>query len=113
MNENNYTLIITDSAARRISFLATQEDKDNAKLRISVDGGGCSGFQYKYEFVTETTAEDEIINKGDAKIVIDLISKSFLQGCTLDFVEGLGTSYFEIRNPNATAKCGCGNSFSL
>jgi iron-sulfur cluster insertion protein len=104
---------ITDSAEKRIKELLDQQKNDSSLLRISVDGGGCSGFQYKYEFVSNIEKDDFVLSKNEVKVAIDPASQGFMNGCTLDFVESLGSAYFEIKNPNATAKCGCGNSFSV
>ncbi|WPY00643.1 Iron-sulfur cluster insertion protein ErpA [Candidatus Trichorickettsia mobilis] len=100
----------TNNAFKRIKVL---QPDIGMILRISVDGGGCSGFQYKYEFVSEITKKDYIIVQDDIKIAIDEVSMQYMSGCIIDFVEELGTSYFEIKNPKATGKCGCGNSFSV
>jgi iron-sulfur cluster insertion protein len=104
---------ITDSAASRITFLAKRESVVDAVLRVSIDSGGCSGMQYKYEFTNQMEEGDAVIKKGDISIVIDKISQEFLQNSTIDYIETLGNAYFEIRNPQASAKCGCGNSFTL
>lgn len=104
---------ITDSAAGRISYLMSDEEDKNLNLRISVLGGGCSGFQYKYEFDPKKNEDDLSFKKNDIQVVIDNTSIEFLNNCTLDYVETLGAAAFEIKNPNATANCGCGNSFSV
>lgn len=106
-------LYITDNAAARINQLKILEQNPNMLLRISVDGGGCSGFRYDYEFVTKTNSDDYIAEKNGVQIVIDPVSQLYMDGATIDFIEQLGSAYFEIRNPKATAKCGCGNSFSM
>ena len=108
-----FSVSITDSAASRISFLAKREKIEGVVLRISVESGGCSGLQYKYEFTDLMEDGDATIKLADATVVIDKISQEFLQGSIIDYIEGLGAAYFEIRNPKATAKCGCGNSFTL
>ncbi len=106
-------LSITKSAIRQINELvASKHQKDNI-LRVSVEGGGCSGFMYKYEFVDSILADDYVLEEDGAKVAVDQISQSYIDGCVLDFIEELGTAYFEIRNPNAVAKCGCGNSFAI
>lgn len=107
--QNN--IIVTDNAVQRILYL-TSRGKSN-KLRISVDGGGCSGFQYKYEFVDSINEDDLVITRDNVFVIIDEISKPYLEGSVIDYVEKLGSAYFEIKNPNATAKCGCGNSFTV
>lgn len=106
----NFT--ITANAAKRIKELIIK-DNDKIALRISVDGGGCSGFMYNYNFVSEINLDDFISEKDGAKVVIDPVSQEFLNQSEIDFIEELGASYFKISNPQATAKCGCGNSFSL
>jgi iron-sulfur cluster insertion protein len=107
------SFIITDNAARRISALISDEADKNAKLRISVTGGGCSGFQYNYDFVSDKNSDDIIFEKNGIFVLIDSTSLEFLNQCSLDYIETLGSAAFEIKNPNATAKCGCGNSFSV
>ena len=110
MQVNTYEL--TDNAAKRIAFLSSKEEVNKA-LRISVVGGGCSGFSYDYKFVEKSEDGDHIIEKKGAVVLIDQVSQEFLNECVIDYIEELGASYFEIRNPNATAKCGCGNSFGV
>ncbi len=101
---------ITDNAFRRISELT----KPGQALRIAVDAGGCSGYRYDYEMVSINNVlnDDHVIEQNNIKVVIDPISQKFLVACTLDFIEELGSSYFKITNPQASASCGCGNSFS-
>lgn len=106
-------LQVTDNAYERIIELNKQNHNTKSILRISVDGGGCSGFMYKYEFTDTIHDDDFIINRNETRIVVDSLSQQFLNNCTVDFVEELGSNYFEIRNPQATAKCGCGNSFAV
>ena len=107
------TFNITDSAATRIAFLLSKKKDKNANLRISVEGGGCSGFQYKYEFDSKTNDDDLSFKKNDITVIIDETSIEFLNGCTLDYVVELVGASFQINNPNATASCGCNNSFSV
>ena len=104
------SLIIDDSAVKRIEELRGLQDKSALMLRITVDGGGCSGFQYKLELTEEKTDNDEVF--GDA-VVTDDISLPFLSGATVKFEHGLIGSEFKIQNPNAVAGCGCGTSFSI
>ena len=104
---------ITDSASKRIEQLISQNKDPKIGLRISVDGGGCSGFMYNYELVDSFTEEDYIITHQGVKVIVDPISQEFLNGCLVDFIQELGSSYFQITNPKATAKCGCGNSFAV
>ncbi len=103
----------TDSAWVRIAELINQEHEHKVALRIAVDGGGCSGFMYNYQLTDQIKDNDFVLEKNNVKIVIDPLSRQFLNECRLEFIEELGASYFQISNPNATAKCGCGNSFSV
>ncbi len=104
---------LSDNASKRIAFLLSQEENKNAKLRVSVEGGGCSGFQYKFEFVTGQEEEDILLEKDGAKVLIDDMSAELMQGAIIEFVDSLGASHFEIQNPQASASCGCGNSFAV
>lgn len=112
-NLTTQSFSVTDAAAARIATIISKEP-DGAKLRISVLGGGCSGFQYKFDFDTKPINDSDIvIEKNGTVVVIDDLSIGLITNSTLDYIETLGSSEFEIRNPNATAKCGCGNSFAL
>lgn len=102
---------ITDAAARRILELLQEPDAGTG-FRVSVKGGGCSGFQYDFDYKTLEEADDAVFLHADAIVYIDPISTQFLDGATLDFAEDLSGAKFIIQNPNATAKCGCGKSFS-
>ncbi len=104
---------VTDSAARRIAHLMAKEGTPEMFLRVSVLGGGCSGFQYSFVFDDARTEDDTMIEKGGARVVIDSTSLDLLKGSEIDFVEDMVGSAFAIRNPNATSSCGCGNSFSV
>ena len=108
----DYSLSMTEGAAKRINYLMTQE-KDVNFLRVSVLGGGCSGFQYSFAFDDSENADDLRIERDGAVILIDDMSVSLLQGSAIDFYEGLDGSMFTVSNPNATASCGCGSSFAL
>lgn len=104
---------LTDSAAARIAKIIVGEP-EGTKLRVGVGGGGCSGFQYMVDFDTKPiTSDDLVIERNGSMVVIDSMSLDMLKGSVLDYVETLGSAGFEIKNPNATAKCGCGNSFSV
>jgi iron-sulfur cluster insertion protein len=111
----NTTFDITESAAKRVAVLLGEErqQRPGVRLRVSVLGGGCSGFQYNFEFDDTKTDTDLLIERDGASVVIDDVSLGFLQGSVLDYVETLGEASFQIKNPNATAKCGCGNSFAV
>ena len=106
-------LKITESATKRIAQLIAKNDNNIVALRVAVDGGGCSGFMYQYTLVESVNDDDFILSSGDIQVAIDPLSQTFLEGCTIEFVEELGSNYFQIKNPNATAKCGCGSSFSV
>jgi iron-sulfur cluster insertion protein len=103
---------MTDRAAARIAELIEAEGKANLMLRLSVSGGGCSGFQYGFNLDDQTT-EDDVVFGGDVKLVIDTVSLDLLAGSEVDFVEDLVGSYFRVNNPNASSSCGCGSSFSV
>lgn len=113
MSSNNKIFLVTDNAAKRIAKLAQTEDDKNVNLRISVLGGGCSGFQYDFQFDSKINDDDLIYTKNDIKVVVDEMSIEYIEGSQLDYVETLGSAAFEINNPNATANCGCGNSFAV
>ena len=105
------SLNLTQAAAKRIRYLSSLEKAPY--FRVRVDGGGCSGFQYKFDFDAEKQSDDiEIIAYG-VTVLVDDMSKEFLQNAELDYVEELLGSFFKVSNPNATASCGCGTSFSV
>ncbi len=109
---NSKNIGMSASAARQINAIMSKQE--NAKfLRVAVDGGGCSGFQYRFEFADKPNQDDLIIERDGAKILIDEISQEFLQGSEIDYVNELIGSAFKIHNPNAKANCGCGTSFSI
>ena len=104
---------ISDAAQKRIAHLLATEPA-GTRLRVAVEGGGCSGFQYHYDFVTDSPAEDDLVFGTDAApVLVDTTSLEFLNESMLDYVETLGAAAFEIKNPNAKSSCGCGNSFSV
>lgn len=103
---------VTERAARRIAEIARNEPA-NPMLRISVEGGGCSGFQYKFDLVGASQPDDIVIEREGARVIIDPISIAYLGGSEIDFVDDLIGAAFRIKNPNATASCGCGTSFSI
>ena len=110
--ETNFSL--TESAAARINHLKNQEKKADLRFRVTVKGGGCSGFQYEFTLDDgQPTETDIIIENSGAQAVIDDVSIGLLAGSVLDYTEDLAHAGFEIKNPNATASCGCGNSFSI
>jgi iron-sulfur cluster assembly accessory protein len=106
-------VVLTDRAAKRVSRILSKEPEGTV-LRISVAGGGCSGFQYEYNLVQEKPASDDIVlSKGDAIVLIDSMSLEFMGGAEIDFVDDLIGQAFQIKNPNAVASCGCGTSFAV
>ncbi|AGA64957.1 putative iron binding protein from the HesB_IscA_SufA family [Liberibacter crescens BT-1] len=103
---------ISDNAATRIRTLLTTE-VDKKALRISVEGGGCAGFSYKFDLVSTCSDEDIVFEQNQAKIYIDKISLTYLVGSEIDFVDDIISKSFQIKNPNAVSGCGCGTSFSI
>ncbi len=103
---------LTERAARRIAEIVAGEDKARL-LRVSVEGGGCSGFQYKFDLVGQAEPDDIVLERSGAKVVIDPVSLGFLGGSKIDFVDDLIGASFRVHNPKATASCGCGTSFSI
>lgn len=105
-------VVLTERAARRIAEIAADERAGTA-LRIAVEGGGCSGFQYKFDLTTDTAEDDTVLERAGARVLIDPMSLEYLAGSEIDFVDDLIGAAFKIRNPNATSSCGCGTSFSM
>lgn len=104
---------VSEPATARIAHLLADEPV-GTYLRVAVEGGGCSGFQYKFDFAqSPLTAEDKRFGTDTAPVIVDEISLQFVQGAMLDYVETLGAAAFEIKNPIAKSSCGCGNSFSV
>ena len=110
MSESTFS--VTDNAAKRIAFLAGKEAKPVA-MRVAVLGGGCSGFQYNFSFEEGANDDDLTIERNGARVLVDSTSLELLKGSELDYVEEMVGSSFQVRNPNATSSCGCGNSFSV
>ncbi len=104
---------LSDSAAKRILVLREKGGKPNLMLRVTVLGGGCSGFQYALDFVEQANADDTKFEKNGATMLIDETSLPFLEGAVVDFEQTMVKSAFKIRNPNAASGCGCGKSFSV
>ncbi len=105
-------LIFTDSAAHKVKELIEQEDNPELKLRVFVQGGGCSGFQYGFTFAESIDEGDTVVENGGVTLLIDPMSFQYLTGAEIDYVENLQGAQFVIRNPNATTTCGCGSSFN-
>ncbi|GAA4642257.1 iron-sulfur cluster insertion protein ErpA [Pontixanthobacter gangjinensis] len=106
------TLKLTESAAKRVAWIADKQAKP-AILRLSVEGGGCSGFQYKFDLADEAEADDLVSETDGVRLVVDPISLDLVGGSIVDFVESLGGAAFKVENPNAAAGCGCGSSFGI
>ncbi len=104
---------VTERAAQRIGEILANENQPGLKLRITVSGGGCSGFQYGFALDDGDEDGDIAVEREGARVVIDGMSLLYMMGCEVDFVEDLTGSYFRVNNPNATASCGCGNSFAI
>jgi iron-sulfur cluster insertion protein len=106
---------ITERAARRIAALTAKERASGREplLRVHVDGGGCSGFQYGFDLDTQVNADDRVFSRDGVRVVVDGASLELLTGSELDWVETLSGAAFQISNPNAASSCGCGSSFSV
>ena len=103
---------LTDAAAARIAAIAAKQAKP-AVLRLSVEGGGCSGFQYKFDLAESPEGDDAVSENDGVKLVVDAVSMDLVAGSTVDFVESLGGAAFKVENPQAAAGCGCGSSFGI
>ena len=103
---------LTDRAARRIAKILEKEPAGST-LRLSVNGGGCSGFSYSFDIDANRTDDDLVIEKDGVAVLIDKVSLDFVKGARIDFVDDLIGQSFKVENPNATASCGCGTSFSI
>jgi iron-sulfur cluster assembly accessory protein len=103
---------VTERAAKRIGDILKTEPA-GTMLRVSVEGGGCSGFQYRFDMDHSRAEDDAVIERGGATVLIDSLSLGYLAGAEIDYVDDLIGASFKINNPNATASCGCGTSFAL
>jgi len=106
------SVTLSDAAAKRIAAIVGTEPGKSA-LRVSVEGGGCSGFSYKFDLADDPQDDDTIVEKNDANVLIDSLSLVYMAGSEIDFVDNLLGQSFQIKNPNAVASCGCGTSFSI
>jgi len=104
---------ISASAARRVAEILAAEGEPGLMLRIAVTGGGCSGFQYNFTFDKERTDDDVTVERDGVTVLVDTMSVEYMCGSEIDFVEDMIGASFQIKNPNATAKCGCGTSFAV
>lgn len=105
-------MTLSPSAAARVAAIAAKQGKP-AILRLSVEGGGCSGFQYKFDLADATATDDAVSETDGVRLVVDPISLDLVAGSVVDFVESLGGAAFRVENPNAAAGCGCGSSFGI
>ena len=106
-------IVVTPNAARRIRAIGEREGRPEARLRVSVSGGGCSGFQYKFDLDDHDEDGDVRVERDGAVVVVDGMSLMYVLGSEIDFVEDLTGSYFKVKNPNASSSCGCGSSFAV
>ena len=106
-------LEFTDNAVNKLKSIQQEENNPDLMLRVSVYGGGCSGFQYTFSLEDEVKPADRVVEKPGGTLVIDQVSYNYLTGSTVDYVEGLEGAMFVVNNPNATSTCGCGASFSI
>jgi len=105
-------LVFTDSAAAKVADLIAEEGNPDLKLRVFVQGGGCSGFQYGFTFDDAVNEDDTAFDKNGVTLLVDSMSFQYLVGAEIDYKEDINGSQFVIKNPNATTTCGCGSSFS-
>ena len=105
-------LILTPSAAKRVALIAAKQSRP-AILRLAVEGGGCSGFQYKFDLADAPEADDSVSETDGVRLVVDPMSLDLISGSVVDFVESLGGAAFKVENPQAAAGCGCGASFGI
>lgn len=110
---NPTSINLSASAVRKVSDLVSEEENDDLKLRVFITGGGCSGFQYGFTFDELTADDDTIIEREGVTLLVDPMSFQYLAGSEVDYTEGLEGSRFVVTNPNASATCGCGSSFSI
>jgi iron-sulfur cluster assembly accessory protein len=106
------TLTLTPAAAKRVAWIAERQERP-AMLRLSVEGGGCSGFQYRFDLVDGAEFDDIVSETDGVKLLVDPVSLGLVSGSTVDFVESLGGAAFKVENPNAASGCGCGSSFGV
>jgi len=109
---NATALTLSPSAAQRVAQIARKQARP-AILRLSVEGGGCSGFQYRFGLAEAAESDDLVVETDGVQLVVDPVSHEFIAGCVVDYVESLGGAAFRVDNPNAAASCGCGSSFAV
>jgi len=104
---------LSEKAVARVKALIEQQGNPNLKLRLTISGGGCSGFQYGFDFDEEQKDDDIVVERNGVTMLVDPMSLLYISGAEVDFVEDLVGASFQVKNPNATASCGCGSSFSV
>lgn len=107
------TLTLTDALVDRVRKLRESEGKQALMLRVAVDGGGCQGFEYRFELTEAQGGDDIAFDKGGVRVVVDSVSLPYLNGAEIDFADELVGASFKVNNPNAKSSCGCGTSFSV
>lgn len=112
MNQNN-ALTLTEVAANKVTQLIAGENNPNLRLRVYIQGGGCAGFEYGFKFDATQNADDLIIERNGAGLIVDSMSLQYLVGSVIDYVDNLKGAHFVVSNPNANTTCGCGSSFSV
>jgi iron-sulfur cluster insertion protein len=106
-------IVLSDRAAAKLKRLLEAEENQGLKLRVFITGGGCSGFSYGFTFDEEVAEDDAVVERDGVSVLVDSLSYQYLMGSQVDYLEGLQGSQFVVANPNATATCGCGNSFAV
>lgn len=104
---------LTSAAAARVGAIAQRQGRATALFRLGVEGGGCSGFQYTFGMADAATPDDATVEQDGVVLLVDSVSLPFVSGAIVDYVESLGAASFQVKNPNATAGCGCGTSFAV
>lgn len=113
MTDQEAPLVFTSAAAHKVAKLIEEEGNENLVLRVYIQGGGCSGFQYGFTFEEEPAEDDTQVVTDGVRLVVDPLSLQYLQGAEIDYSDGLQGEQFVIKNPNASTTCGCGSSFSV
>lgn len=113
MSEKAPPIGLSERAAKRVATLIAKQGNPNLKLRLSVSGGGCSGFQYGFDFDEEQKDDDIVVTRDGVTLLVDGTSLLYLMGSEVDYVEDLVGASFQVKNPNASSSCGCGSSFAI
>ena len=112
-DEGERVITVSLNAVKQIEAILETEEAPNQALRVTVSGGGCSGYQYGFSLDGTVAEDDRIFERDGVKVIVDVLSLDLLSGSEIDYVDDLIGSYFQVRNPNATASCGCGTSFAI